>query len=150
MGSLAFLRQETSRPWVFILKRPYAETKNLQPWRAFSITLQVKDPQGVMFSYLQHILITSLSNWSPSCSHFPPPFLQWRKRYLSIGNFNLPHCLFAKVFLNPLRIFPNHIKFIAESTAGTTNTKKKPNACICITCHTWSRTRNQHWSIIVF
>lgn len=43
------------------------------------------------------------------------------------------HCLLARVFFNPLSIFPNHIKFIAASTAGTTKTKKKPNTCIWIT-----------------
>lgn len=44
------------------------------------------------------------------------------------------HLFFIKVFFIPLRIFPNHIKFMIPSAKGTTNTKREPNMCICITC----------------
>lgn len=44
------------------------------------------------------------------------------------------HVFFVKVFFKPLRIFPNHIKFMIASATGTTNTRRKPAVCICITC----------------
>ena len=48
--------------------------------------------------------------------------------------YNAHHCLFVKVFFSPLIIFPNHIKFMIPSTAGTINTRKNPKMCICLTC----------------
>ena len=47
-------------------------------------------------------------------------------------------CLFAIIFLTPLIILPNHIKFIKESTDGTITTSKYPNVCICFTCWTYA------------
>ena len=61
-------------------------------------------------------------------------------QYLLLGGLNSRqvcysvHCLFANVFFNPLKIFANHIKFITDSTNGTTNTKSCPKACIWRTC----------------
>lgn len=72
---------------------------------------------------------------------------QNRHIYISLAKINLWHCqvqrqsslqnchfLFAKVFFKPLRIFPNHTRFITASVNGTVYTKRKPTMCIFITC----------------
>lgn len=57
------------------------------------------------------------------------------------------HCLLANCFFNPLRILPNHIKFIVAKTDGTTKTKKYPKICIWITCQaTIHKYLNFKWS----
>jgi len=87
-----------------------------------NIFIQVRIHRGpehfqlFLFSYIFHY--TSLT-----CIHFPKISLS--------TNF---HCLFAKVFLNPLIIFENQTKFIIDSTSGTTITNPCPNVCICSTC----------------
>lgn len=57
-----------------------------------------------------------------------------RRIYCLICTIPIAHCFFVKVFLSPLIIFPNHIKFMTPSTAGTVKTRKKPKMCICFTC----------------
>lgn len=46
------------------------------------------------------------------------------------------HRFLANVFINPLMIFPNHIKFMIASAAGTRKTNRYPNMCISMT---WQR-----------
>jgi hypothetical protein len=43
-------------------------------------------------------------------------------------------CRFANVFFIPLKIFQNHIKFMTDSTTGTTSARSRPKECICLTC----------------
>lgn len=53
------------------------------------------------------------------------------------------HCLLANSFFSPLRIFPNHIKFIMARTDGTTMTNRYPKMCIWITCQD-NKSTNQY------
>lgn len=55
-----------------------------------------------------------------------------RGTYLIHGD--ICQSLFAKAFFNPFMIFPNHIKFMINSTAGTKKVRRQPKRLIWITC----------------
>lgn len=99
-----------------ISSQPYIYISIYSSW----ISIWSKQAALIFFTLILYKYTTGISSW------------KWNYQEVAVW---LLLIFFANVDLNPLTIFPNHIKFMIASAAGTTNIKRRPTMCICMTCH---------------